>query len=332
MDINTIIQDLLIKNNKVVIPGLGTFSLKYTPAEVYQYSHRVTPPSYQLIFSENIDFSDNSLVNAYAKEFKESPDGAKNEINNWVGNINSTLNKGVPFQMEELGTLKKENNKINFEADKNSVLFADFYGLEAIKMPLIEIEGEIIKNSQTAKPLYVPVRAKKFNRVNAVLIAVIVVFAGIGIYLLYQLGYLQAGYNKIAAIFSSEKAKQIQYATNDTLNGKIDANTLKRNALKYNETQKATEKEQNLQSKQEQKIIRYYLIAGSFKQMNRAEILKSELLGKGFTPEILVMNDSTYRVSLASYLVRRQAVDEYIKLTSGEYNNKLWLFSQLTEQ
>jgi hypothetical protein len=332
MDISKIIQDLLIKNDTASVPGLGTFSLKYIPSEFYKFSNQVSPPSHQLVFTETADVSDNSLVNALSKKMNFSEKEAQKEIENWVKEIIIVIDKGT-FQIDKVGTLKKENNTIVFEADRESPIFADNFGLEITRMPLIEIEGEIIKEPIPYKPIYNPVPVKKSNWVNRILIIAIIILIGAGIFMLYQMGYLQPGMTKILSIFRKESGiSNTQLATNDTLSGKIDANTLKRNALRYNENYlKSKNDTLNTTQKTSQKVIRYYLIAGSFKTMNRAEILKGELQVKGFTPEILVVGDTTFRVSMASYIIRRKAVDEFIRLTSNEYNYKLWLFSQLTQ-
>ncbi len=334
MDINRIIQALLIKNNSVSIAGLGTFSLNYIPAEVYQFSNSITPPSRQLVFSENIDVNDNSLINTLSEEYDLTIDNAKKEIEKWVSEILSAIDQGISFQINEIGAFKKENNKIIFEAKKDSLIFADSFGLETAKLPLIEIEGEVIKENKPYTPIYKPEPIKKVNWTNRILITIIVIFIGIGIFFLFQLGYIQASIAKISELFGTgNKIAKTSFATNDTLSGKIDANTLKRNALRYNEKSGRTGNDTSKSTQQSmQKVLRYYLIAGSFKSMNKAEVLKSELVVKGFTPEILVINDSIYRVSLISFINRHKAVEEYIMLTAGEFNNKLWLFSQLTNE
>jgi len=329
MDINKIIQDLLIKNNLVTVPGLGTFSLNYVPAEIYKFSNQVTPPSYQLVFADKVQESDNSLLIEISKNYDLSDIEAQKAIEKWVNEVIFEIDKGS-YLLNGVGILKKENNKIVFEADKTSIILADNFGLEITRMPLIEIEGDVIKESLPYNPHYTNASVKKNNWINKILIAVIVIFVGAGIFLLYQMGYMQSGFGKIKALFAAgNKISNVQLATNDTLKGKIDAITLKRNALSYNEN-KGSNKNDNTKiiNNTDQRIMKYYLIAGSFKRMDKAEILKNELSVKGFAPEILAINDSIYRVSLVSFTDRHKAVEEYIMLTAGEFNNKLWLFSQ----
>jgi nucleoid DNA-binding protein len=331
MDINAIIQDLLIKNNSVAVAGLGTFSLRYMPAEIQKFPNQVTPPSHKLIFTENFDISDHSVINVLSKENNFSFTEAKALLDNWVKEVFITIDRESNYTIKELGILKKENNKIIFEAFKDSSVFADNFGLEIISMPLIEIEGEIVKEAKPYQPVYIPQRVKKNSWVNGILIAFIVLLLGFSIFLLLHLGYLQSGIGKIVALFKAKSEATItQLATNDTLNGKIDANALKRNALLYKENKGNGDVNASQQS--EQKAIRYYLIAGSFKKIKSAEILKNELTSKGFAPEILSINDSIYRVSLVSFTNRNKAVEEYIMLTTGEFNNKLWLYSQIINE
>lgn len=321
MDIDRIIQDLLISNNSITVIGLGTFSMDYIPAEIYKVTNRVTSPSYNLVFDENFDDSDNLLIKTISGKYSITEDKARLEVENWVNKVRETFEQNVGYTIKDVGTLKKDSDKISFIPDTDSPLLADNYGFETTNIPLFELDGEVTRLAATGtekydKPLY------SVNRERRALLGAIAICTVIILSILYQSGYLQPGIYKILELFSSEN-----------VGSDINAIKLKRDALQYNEMHKKagdTINNLNAQSSTEKKILRYYLIAGSFKTMKSAEKLKEELAIKGFSPEVLVYGDSLFRVSLSSYTIRRKAVNEYIRLTSEENNYKLWFFSQLT--
>jgi hypothetical protein len=331
MDITRIIQDLLYRDNSISIPGLGTLSLIYIPSEIYRISNRITPPSHRIDFTENFDASNNSLVYVLSEEYDLSPEEAKEAINDWFNEAKVNLNKGKSISLKNIGTLREVSGVLIFEADKDSPLTASNYGLESVNMPLMELEAE---KPEAHIKVISPVKHKFFNKklkwIAALIAVIIFISAG---FVAYNMGYLDEAINKLSVLtsFNNFPDKQ-QLATNDTLTGKIDANKLKREALRYSEFQKSQKAISIQKLKTEQKNLKYYIIAGSFKTFKSANRFKNELVMNGFSPEILNIGDTTFRVSLASFNSRQKAVEEYIMLTARDANRKIWLYSQLVEK
>ncbi len=331
MNIIRVITDLLINKEKAVVPGLGIFTLNYHPSEIYKFTNRVTPPSRQLQFSEVYDADDNKLFFTLAEEYDTQFDIAKQTVDQWVNTIHNKLNEGNNYLIEGIGTLRKVDDKLHFESDKNSILFSEAYGLETSQIPLIEIEKEI-HPSHVSKPVVTHAKEKSYvlNWIVGIIAVAVIVFAG---YVLYQSGYYNLVVNKVQSYFVAKpEKKQTQFATNDTIQGNKDANELKRQALSYAEQQKKSSDDTLSKNFNDKKILKYYLIAGSFKNMASAEKHKDNFLKKGFAPEILVIGDTIFRISIESYTDRHKAVAEYIRLTSGENELKLWLYSQMVAE
>ncbi len=330
MDIIRVITDLLISAEKVTVPGLGVFSLNYHPAEIYKFTNRVTPPSRQIQFSETFDVDDHKLLFVLSQEYDTAYDLAKETVEKFVESIFITLNNGNSYSIEGLGILRKVEDKIHFEADKNSILFAENYGLETTQIPLFEIEKEN-PVATSPKPV-IPAKTKKSNVLNRVVSIIAILVICMTGFVLYQMGYIDMVITKAENFITAQKkAYHRQLATNDTLKGKMDADSLKRKALIYKEkTPQAVDT--TSQNSNVKKVLKYYLIAGSFRNEASAEKHQKEFIEKGFKPEILSVGDSIFRISIISYTNRQKAVDEYIKLTSGESNFKLWLFSQMVSE
>jgi hypothetical protein len=334
MDIRRVIQDLILKNDTVSVPGLGKITRQYTPAEVLSYSGKVTPPSFKLIFEEVTTDSDNTLTQTLAEEYDTTQELSEQTIEGFVTKLISTLDAGKSYFIKEIGTFKKVNGKIEFEAERNSILLADSFGLESTKLPLIEIDNHLENKGRSRILQILGSAGEGLKGLKKWLLpaAIVLLIIGLGVGLFYT-GYLQKGYNSVndwVVNFMSPSTNK-QLSTNDTLHGKIDANELKRKALKYSE-----EKEDTFVSQEKadasDKVIRYYIIAGSFKDMTKAEKRKEQLIKSGYQPEVLVIHDTIFRVSLASYIVRKEAVEEFIKISTSDSNMKIWLYSQLVKE
>ena len=335
MDISRIIQDLLIKNDTVSVPGLGTFTRKYSPAEVYKFTNRISPPTYQLQFDKKINELDNSLISTIKDEYETSDEDAAESVNKWVVSIFETTEAGNIFSIKEVGFFKKDGDNQKFESDKNSILLADNFGLETTKLPLFEIEES--NPSPATEPISTipePAIVVKRNHKNWLIPVIILILLAVGGYFSFKYGYFQKGVQFASELIDSFKSENNapQLATNDTLQGKADANSLKRKALQYNEENGKKSENQKTSSEKLKGPIKYYIISGSFKVLEKAEHHKKLMIVKGFSPQILNFGDTLFRISLASYTVRRDAVDEYIKLSAEDTTLNIWMFSQLASR
>ena len=128
--------------------------------------------------------------------------------------------------------------KFILQADKNRILFADNFGLGAIQIPLFEIEKTPQPVPTFTKPIIPPVKPvtqpvtltknKKSHSLNwiiGILAILVLAFAG---YVVYQMGYFNDGLKIVENLFIQQETPKPQLATNDTLQGNADANTLKR--------------------------------------------------------------------------------------------------------
>jgi len=60
----------------------------------------------------------------------------------------------------------------------------------------------------------------------------------------------------------------------------------------------------------------FLLIAGSFKNSRNAEIMKENLVRKGFAPEVLYTGGDYYRVVIGKFTGRQAAIDELDEFAS----------------
>ena len=72
---------------------------------------------------------------------------------------------------------------------------------------------------------------------------------------------------------------------------------------------------------------KFYLIAGSFGNLNNAQNCSNNLKGKGFNPEILKQENGLYRVALKSFSDKKSANDEFTSLQAKATDFTVWVLS-----
>jgi nucleoid DNA-binding protein len=328
MDYSRLITDLLLKNQKVCVPSLGTFTIVYKSAEVFSRLKKIYPPSYELLFTETTDSTDTIFISELAN-FSEIPfDQAKENVKAFVDSIHATLQDGKPYVINEVGELVKKDNKIILNAVKSGILFADLYGLDVVAMPIMDIEEyvegpKIVENTNI--PPIPPVIREKSRK--PVLLTVIIIAAIIALGCVYLLVFDNPDF--VPNLFHKKPQIAVAKKTNhpvDSLVNDINTRANKRNALLYKENSDSSQSE--LTEPASINARKYYLIAGSFRSMTNAEKLKAMLEQNGYQPEVINMGDTMYRVSIKVFDNRGDAIVELNKLnTEGVLNNQVWLLS-----
>jgi nucleoid DNA-binding protein len=127
------IQELLLYNETVIIPGFGAFISTYKPAEIGE--HEIKPPTKEISFNQQIKNNDGLLVGAVARKGKISQQNALKRIERDRENMLYQLDNGEQIVLEDLGTLSyNEQNEIQFTPSQNDNLLLDSFGLEPISI------------------------------------------------------------------------------------------------------------------------------------------------------------------------------------------------------
>jgi hypothetical protein len=127
------IQELLLYNETVIIPGFGAFISTYKPAEIGE--HEIKPPTKEISFNQQIKNNDGLLVGAVARKGKISQQNALKRIERDRENMLYQLDNGDQIVLEDLGTLTyNEQNEIQFTPSQNDNLLLDSFGLETISI------------------------------------------------------------------------------------------------------------------------------------------------------------------------------------------------------
>lgn len=99
------ILQILESSSRIIVPEFGAFIIKQKNPLV-------------IVFNEFLQYNDGVLIDTIDKSEGTDRDTAKKHIDNFVKEINSQLDKGNPYVIEQLGTLvKSSTGKISLEKD-----------------------------------------------------------------------------------------------------------------------------------------------------------------------------------------------------------------------
>lgn len=162
MDLNLIctqIQELLIKNERVVLPGIGEFVVESHPASFLEDGKTIVPPSKKLHFNPVAD--------------SQQQEGVLVELSGIIRE--SLVEKGV-FEVPGFGVFADNGaGEVTFTVDESFDFAPDNFSLEAISLEVNE-EPEKLHEPQTMAQKDARKRSAMWILLALVFLAVLVLF------------------------------------------------------------------------------------------------------------------------------------------------------------
>lgn len=113
MQITAFLSSHLLLHKYIALKGIGTFSLKHFNGFHENETNTLYPPTVHIIFDE-VDVFDTNLAKCISTQKNISTSDAQVELENWLNNIKTNLAHGNNFTLGKLGSLKMQNQKIQF--------------------------------------------------------------------------------------------------------------------------------------------------------------------------------------------------------------------------
>ena len=137
MDIDLLskmVKELILDNDRVVLPGLGSFVAEIVPATFSDKGYTINPPYRKLYFRSKPD-EGSDLIPFYAKSNSVSEEIAEKVIVDFVTELKAILFHKKTIIFPGLGRLRatKENN-VFFVADEDLDIYPEGFGLEPISL------------------------------------------------------------------------------------------------------------------------------------------------------------------------------------------------------
>ena len=332
MRLNRIIQKLLANNNFISLPGIGSFVQTLEPAKLSTDGVTFIPPKQTILFSTSRTFND-ELIERYLQDTEGlTAIETRTRVQQYISRLKEELEKGTTITFENVGTLqKKGDGSLYFEPFAEKQRASSTFGLQPIKLdPKERVSHSPHKQSepQIKKPV---ASSSNFTAVGLPImlgVAAVVVLMLISSLLIFvpELRFWSHKSETTLDIIAVKSSNQPSTTRNlpldsasqnitDTTSNKYEDNveiiTDKKQALFYQEPAKPDNKT-------------YYLIAGSFEQIDNAQQLINSLTKLGHSPELLHSN-GYYRVAISKFSDKNGALRELARLRSQKATKSVWV-------
>lgn len=137
MDIDLLskmVKELILDEDRVVLPGLGCFVAEIVPASFSDKGYTINPPYRRLYFRSRPDEGD-GLVDFYARTNSIEYDMAERILTDFLNELKTVLHTRKTVVFPGLGRLRatKENN-LFFVADEDLDIYPEGFGLEPVSL------------------------------------------------------------------------------------------------------------------------------------------------------------------------------------------------------
>lgn len=133
-ELSKLIGDLLLDNDKVGLPGLGTFVSEAAPATFSDKGYTINPPYRRLSFTSEC-LEDQILAENYASSVDIDTSVAKSFLTAFISGLGDILADRRTVTFPGLGRLRCTNrDELFFVADEDLDIFPDGFGLEPVSL------------------------------------------------------------------------------------------------------------------------------------------------------------------------------------------------------
>ena len=130
--IDTYIAELLKSHDCVIVPEFGGFVRNYAKAKINTVSNRFDPPYRKISFNKLLTHNDGLLASYVAQREQKPFKDSVSHLKDYVIILKDELEQGQKIEFENIGILhQKPDGTFQFEQLKNSSFFEDGFGLES---------------------------------------------------------------------------------------------------------------------------------------------------------------------------------------------------------
>ena len=141
-----IVKDLVLDNDEVTLPGLGTFVSELMPSTFSDKGYTINPPYRRLSFRQRWDENDTLLLDFYSKTNGIDADAARKIISEFLSGLKETLQSKKLVVLPGLGRLRAtKENTFFFIADEDLDIYPYGFGLEPVSLKTHEETPEEIE-------------------------------------------------------------------------------------------------------------------------------------------------------------------------------------------
>lgn len=161
MELEKHIENLLLENDCVIVPGFGGFIVQYIPARRIEEENIFLPPYRAVGFNSRLNLNDGLLIQSYMQIHDVNYPEALRLVEDAVAELREQLSKNGEVIMHGVGKLVLDiENTVTFFPNEDGVFSPSFYGLGSFEV--LELSTE---KSETLTPFIEehPINKQKHN-------------------------------------------------------------------------------------------------------------------------------------------------------------------------
>lgn len=323
MKISAYLFELLVAHECVIIPGFGGFITNENSAEVDFKHDRFIPPTKNVSFNIKLTQDDGLLISQISRlksiEYGESKQLVQEQVNCWFEELQS----GRKVIMDQIGEFYlDEGMLLQFVPEENSNFLLNSFGLTTFHYPSVNqdtMKWASSASRQDIKPIHL---SKKLSKRIAIGVPLLIAIAFVS----SNWGSVSQLKTEVASLNPFKNFMELNYTA--PMIGKItvDNRNYHPGTEEIYSAYSAIHHSLNNIREQEVEVKKYHLIAGSFGSVRNAQRLVGQLNKKGFSAVLIPGDINVYRVSLSSFEVKSEALDELYNLRKK--HGQLWLLKQ----
>lgn len=141
------VKDLILDNDEVTLPGLGTFVSEIVPASFSDKGYTINPPYRKLSFRQR-EGADSLIVGMYARENSTDEASAEKILKDFLSDLRGTLCSRKMIVLPGLGRLRAtRENAFFFIPDEDLDIYQYGFGLSPVSLKTHEETDEEVSNT-----------------------------------------------------------------------------------------------------------------------------------------------------------------------------------------
>lgn len=149
--ISELLVELIMDNDRVSLPGMGSFIAEPAPSVFSDKATIIHPPYRRVIFRSKETWNDGLLEQRYAQRAGVKEDKAKVYIEQFITALNAELELKKRVDFPGFGYMRiNERGGNSFIIDKDLFISKDSYGLEPLQVKILDKPG-IVDHLKTRK-------------------------------------------------------------------------------------------------------------------------------------------------------------------------------------
>jgi nucleoid DNA-binding protein len=340
-DLTTIIRGLLFRHDCVIIPGFGGFILNYVPAFIDKSTGTFNPPARRVSFNRNLTHNDGLLIGSVSSEEEVNYGEAREMVEKYVSDIRRTLSRGAQVDLEYIGVFHvNKEGSIQFEPDRNANYNLGSYGMESFRYEPVagyDVRKKVLRARHEAYPQ--GVRMRKMLVRAAVAVPVLIALIAVPLKTdLLGTRLNKASLNPLAKAELENNKEAIDDLPQITL---TDRQTDSSGTISGEPEALTSGEAQELNSAERQPLVSgepeaqaqgtagstavpvpdaqpgFFLIAGSFKSAENAQVMAGQLRNIGYEPILMDAPNGYTRVAAKGFTIMESALSEKEKLSAS---------------